>query len=238
MAINAINQATTQSTAINSQYGPGLERIEGALARMTGHYERAIGAREMLQAQKSEALTDLQKTRDDIDIWEKIRIIFAKASDQARQQLKIFIEETVTRALQVAGFPGQPRFKVLLTERAGSPAAEWRVLELREDGSEMETSVEDSHGGGLTDVVSLALRLALLQRSRPKPAPLIILDEPAKHVSAEYAPNVAFFLKEFCAATGVQAIMVTHNETLADMADTAVHVSKPARGHSEVNQSG
>ena len=235
MAINAIN-IINQATVIHSQYGSVLERIEGALARMTNHYERAKGARDALQAQKTEALTGLQQAQDDIDIWEKVRIIFAMASDQARQQLKIFIEETVTRALQVAGFPGQPRFKVLLGERAGSPAAEWRIIEAREDGSEMETSVEDSHGGGLVDVVSLALRLALLQRSRPKPAPLIILDEPAKHVSAEYAPNVAFFLKEFCAATGVQAIMVTHNETLADMADTAVHVSKPAGGPSEVKQ--
>lgn len=233
---NTIKPLTAQATARHSQYGAGIERIEGALARMTSHYERAKGARETLQAQKNEALVSLQKARDDIDTWEKVQKIFALASDQARQQLKVFIEETVTKALQVAGFPGQPRFKVLLTERAGSPAAEWRIIEAREDGSEMETSVEDSHGGGLVDVVSLALRLALLQRSWPKPAPLIILDEPAKHVSAEYAPNVAYFLKEFCAATGVQAIMVTHNETLADMADVAIHVSKPAGGVSEVRQ--
>lgn len=215
-----------------------LNRIETALTKMNAHYERGIGARELLINQKNDTLATLHQCRDTLQIWEQVQLLFAKTSEYAREQLKARIEETVTAALQVAGFPGNPRFKVLLTERAGQPAAEWRVLETQADGTEMETSVEDSHGGGLVDVISLALRLALLQLSRPKPAPLVILDEPGKHVSAEFAPNVAFFLKQFGQQTGHQVIMITHNETLADMADATVRVDKGASGTSEVKQNG
>lgn len=211
-----------------------LNQIETALSKMTAHYDRGIGARDLLIKQKNENAIAHDEAKQSIETWEKVQALFAKTSEYAREQLKKHIEDTVTTAMQVAGFPGNPRFKVLLTERGGQPAAEWRIIEGREDGTEMETSVEDSHGGGLVDVVSLALRLALLQLSRPKPAPLVILDEPGKHVSAEYAPNVAFFLKQFGQQAGCQVIMVTHNDTLADMADVTVRVEKPG-AYSEVS---
>ena len=208
---------------------------EAALARMENTYAAGVGARDLLKRQLAAKETELEQDKADIATWEQVQALFAKTSEYAREQLKVRIEETVTAAMQVAGFPGNLRFKVLLTERGGQPAAEWRIIGAREDGTEMETSVEDSHGGGLVDVVSLALRLALLQLSRPKPAPLVILDEPGKHVSAEYAPNVAFFLKQFGEQTGHQVIMVTHNDTLAEMADVATQVDKPGE-FSEVKQ--
>jgi len=212
-----------------------LDRIDAALNKMTAKYEQDKGARNLLIKQKFDTSVSLHETEKLIEIWEQVQTVFAKTSEFAREQLKVKIEDTVTAALQVAGFPGSPRFKVLLTERSNQPAAEWRIIEAREDGSEMETGIEDAHGGGLTDVVSLALRLALLQLFRPKPAPLVILDEPAKHVSAEFAPNVAFFLKQFAREKNVQVLMVTHNETLAEVADTTIMVSKPG-AYSEVKQ--
>ncbi len=212
-----------------------LDKIDAALNKMTAKYEQDKGARDLLIKQKIETSTTLHQTKKLIETWEQVQVVFSKTSEYAREQLKVRIEETVTAALQVAGFHGHPRFKVILTERANQPAAEWRIIEAREDGSEMETSIEDSHGGGLTDVVSLALRLALLRLSRPQPAPLVILDEPAKHVSAEFAPNVAFFLKQFAREKNVQVLMVTHNETLAEIADTTIRVDKPG-AYSEVKQ--
>lgn len=214
-----------------------INKIESALSIVTAQYERGLGARELLIKQKNETVFAHDTAKQQIETWEQVQALFAKTSEYAREQLKTRIEEVVTRALQVIGFPGNPRFKIILTERGGQPAAEWRIIEGREDGTEMETSVEDSHGGGLVDVVSLALRLALLQLSRPKPAPLVILDEPGKHVSAEYAPNLAIFLKQFGQQAGHQIIMVTHNDTLADMADVTVRVEKPGE-YSEVKQVG
>jgi len=212
-----------------------LDKIDAALNQMTAKYEQDKGARDLLILQQFEKSTTLHEAKKLIETWEQVQTVFSKTSEFAREQLKVRIEDTVTAALQVAGFPGSPRFKVLLTERSNQPAAEWRIIEAREDGSEMETSIEDSHGGGLTDVVSLALRLALLRLSRPQPAPLVILDEPAKHVSAEFAPNVAFFLKQFAREKNVQVLMVTHNETLAEIADTTIRVDKPG-AYSEVKQ--
>jgi DNA repair exonuclease SbcCD ATPase subunit len=48
-----------------------------------------------------------------------------------------------------------------------------------------------------------------------------ILDEPGKHVSDEYAPQLAQFLKGYSQSLGRQVIMVSHNQHLADSADIA-----------------
>ncbi|NLB89398.1 MAG: ATP-binding protein, partial [Syntrophomonadaceae bacterium] len=81
-----------------------------------------------------------------------------------------------------------------------------------------------SRGGGIVDIISLALRIALLETSRPALDGPLILDEPAKHVSQDYSHNVAEFLKLVVNTFERQVIMVTHNSYLADSGDKAFEV--------------
>ena len=63
----------------------------------------------------------------------------------------------------------------------------------------------------------------------------MILDEPAKHVSEEFSPQVAQFLKSFSQSLGRQVIMVSHNQHLADSADVA-YLVEMSRGRSSVRR--
>jgi DNA repair exonuclease SbcCD ATPase subunit len=99
----------------------------------------------------------------------------------------------------------------------------------------VQTEPEDGNGGGVTDVVSLALRAALLELSNPKPAGLFAADEPGKMISKEYLPNVAEFLKRYLQKTGRQGLIITHHDILADCADVGYRVSQE-NGISEVMQ--
>ena len=63
----------------------------------------------------------------------------------------------------------------------------------------------------------------------------LFLDEVGKHVSKEYAPSVAYFLKEYSATFGRQIILITHNADLAEIGEVSLAVKRSQSGESEVS---
>lgn len=210
-----------------------LSKYELALSAWQSQYQQGLGQLRLLQAQRTEKDTALNQVRKNIETWRKVQVLLTKVSDYARRQLIQRIEETVTAALQTVLADDSLRFEVEIREVGGKPSAEWRVVS-RYAETEVSNNPEDARGGGIVDIVSLALRLALLELSRPRPEGPVILDEPAKMVSAEYAENLAYFLRSYAQKTGRQFIVVTHNETLARSGDKAYRVTKNEAGVSEV----
>jgi len=224
-----------------------LENLESNLAALRTRHSQAQGQRDLLISQRREKEEELAAARQDIELWRDVQILLSKASEFARQQLKTRIEQTVTAALAAIFNDSTMKFEIEMGNIGGKPAADWRVVSCYEmpakAGDEdvkisaytVVASPEDAKGGGVTDVVSLALRLALLELSRPKPGGPVLLDEPAKMVSQEYLSNLAAFLKQYAAKTGRQIIMVTHHDVLADVADTGYKVTQ-RNGVSEVSR--
>jgi DNA repair ATPase RecN len=163
-----------------------------------------------------------------LDNNQKVIILLQKASEYSREQMKKTIENIVTNALQVV-FNNDMKFLVELGTRAGSPTAEFFVI----TSEGLKVSPLDAKGGGLVDVISAALRLAILELYQPKIDGPIIMDEVGKHISAEYAENFAYFLKEYGAQVKRQIILVTHNSALAVAGDKNFKV-KINNGVSEV----
>jgi DNA repair exonuclease SbcCD ATPase subunit len=217
-----------------------LPRIEVGLADLRSRYNQAAGQLDLLQKQKTEKTEQLASAKRDIALYQQVQALFAKASEFARQQLKLRIEETVTAALQAILATDSIEFQIDMRTLSGNPAADWAVVSRYGDlaaGNQVTISAnpEDGRGGGVADIVSLALRLALLELARPKPEGPVLLDEPGKHVSREYLPNMAEFLKQYARKTGRQIIMITHAEPLADVADVSYRVSQKD-GISEVTR--
>lgn len=217
-----------------------IQVLESSLAALRTRYSQGQGQRDLLINQRREKEQQLTAAQQDIELWRQVQLLLSKASEFAREQLKTRIEQTVTAAL-AAIFDSSMKFEIEMGNIGGRPSADWRVVSSYGDiGSENQVSVvaspEDAKGGGVTDVVSLALRLALLELSRPKPGGPVLFDEPGKMISKEYLPSVADFLKQYAAKTGRQIIMVTHHEVLADVADVG-YVVKQENGVSEVAKS-
>jgi len=206
--------------------------IEFRLSELKSKLEQGRGRLALLYDQKSEREDALKTLRADVRTWGLVQVLLAKTSEYARTQLKARIEETVTAALRGV-ISDDLSFRITLGDRANQPTAEWEVVSCYGD-MEIANSPEDARGGGIVDVVSIALRLALLELARPKPGGPLILDEPGKMISAEYAPNLAGFLQEYARRTGRQVLMVTHNDALAEVADQSYRVSMGADGTSEV----
>lgn len=164
-------------------------------------------------------------------LLEKVQTLLQKTSEYARQQARGRIEEIVTSALTVVFGEGY-RFRIDLVTRANRVEADYYLL-----NGALETQLKPpdyDRGGGIVDVITLALRLAVLELSG-NTGPLL-LDETGKFVSAEYAPNVAYFLKEYSQRFARQIVLVTHNEKLMGVGDKTFRVTQK-NGESVVSES-
>ncbi len=212
-----------------------LLTIEAELNQLKATYQQESGKLELLQEQLNKKELKLIQAQQDIEVWQKVKMMLSKAADFAREQLKLRIEETVTAALQGILLRDDIRFAVeTWTNADGKPNARWKIISVC-DGHVVESEPEDGNGGGVTDVVSLALRAALLELSRPKPGGPLGLDEPGKMISKEYLPNIAEFFKRYLARAERQGLIITHHDILAECADVGYRVSQ-ANGVSEVDQ--
>src|SRR5690606_32113602 len=148
------------------------------------------------------------------------RLLLGKVSELARARIKTHIEATVTAALQAVLGRADMRFEVRIRDHGGQTAADWLVVS-DHGGEEVAAEPEDGRGGGVLDIVSIALRMAVIELSRPRLGGPLLIDEGGKHVSRQYLTALAEFLKQYAERTGRQVIYVTHSPELAAAAHKA-----------------
>jgi len=134
-------------------------------------------------------------------------------------RVKTAIEEIVTLALSTV-YPELSFELEYEIKRNQSEATPWIV----ENGD--RHSPRDEVGGGVLDIVSLGLRLALWALMEPKPANIFILDEPAKFLSRDKQPLFSEMLSQLSKTLGVQILIVSHNNAIIDSADKVYKISQ------------
>lgn len=82
-----------------------------------------------------------------------------------------------------------------------------------EHGTKLEP--KDSHGEGVSDVITLALRTVFL-KLYPTLSPVVFLDEPTVHLNPSKFPEVLAFFKELATCTPLQVVVITHEDVEAD----------------------
>lgn len=199
-----------------------LQELDDYLIKSKEYLARELGKRDKIKEQLKVQKDALQNIEYELDLLSKVNILFQKTSEFAREQAKSQIESLVTKCLQFI-FESDIEFLIEIEEQRGKSNAEFYVINKIEDIL-VKTKPELSRGGGVVDIVSLALRIAFLQIHKPKIQGPLILDEPAKHVSDEFIFNVADFLKQTSELFNRQIIMVTHNHHLAAIGSNAYRV--------------
>lgn len=199
-----------------------INELENQLNIAKDFLSKEKGKKEKLLEQLEENKIKVEKISLDIDLLEKVTILFQKTSEFAREQAKNQIETIVTKCLQYV-FESNIQFKIEIEELRNKANAEFYVINEIGD-TIIKTKPELSRGGGVVDIVSLALRIAFLQIHKPRIEGPLILDEPAKHVSEDYIYSVGEFLKHTSEMFNRQIIMVTHNQHLSSLSESAYRV--------------
>jgi DNA repair exonuclease SbcCD ATPase subunit len=199
-----------------------LEMLRSRLGRAQVALGERKGQQNRLLQDRAACQTQLDEFREHEQVFEQVIVLLQQTSEHARKQAREQIEMLVTNTLRSV-FGPEYSFRIELTEKAGRPEAEFYVVSAF-GSDKLETRPQDSRGGGVVDVVSLGLRIAMLETYRPRLEGALILDEPAKHVSEDFVQPTANFLKMVSDFFGRQVIMVTHNAHLAETAEVAYSV--------------
>lgn len=195
-----------------------IDQLNNYLERADKFIAKEMGKKEIIEEQINNKSKQLENIVKEVDLLSKVSALLHKTSEYAREQAKVQVETLVTKCLQYV-FETDIEFVIEIDEQRGKSSAEFYVVNTMEDII-LKTRPELSRGGGVVDIVSLALRIAFLQTHKPKIQGPLILDEPAKHVSDEYIYNVSEFLKQTSELFDRQMIMVTHNNHLASISNS------------------
>ena len=89
----------------------------------------------------------------------------------------------------------------------------------------LETPILEARGGGVAAVAGFLLRACVLLLT-PDSRNLLVLDEVFAHLSEEYVPRCAEFLKELCERTDLQILLVTHQPEFTQAAHKVTRIER------------
>lgn len=150
----------------------------------------------------------MEKLTVDVDLKASAISLLKALSEDVWTQSQTVIESVVTEGLKFV-FEEDIKFKADYSTYRNNASVQFLI---EKDGKERD--IMDSLGGGTVDVASFLLRIAVLLLS-PNVSRIVLLDEPAKMLSARYVPKLAEFLRLLGTEFGVQFLIITHNPRLA-----------------------
>lgn len=174
------------------------------------------------QIQKSKSL--YESVTKELALMEEVRVFLQELAEVARKEIASGLEQVVTLCLH-AVFGEHLSFEIEIETSRNNTVIEFYVVDTSGD-QVVRFSPEESMGGGVVDTVATGLRYGLLKILNPEPIGPIILDEPAKMISADLMPSYAALIQELTHMFEKQNILVTHHVSLMDVVDNAVFFEK------------
>lgn len=192
--------------------------IDTRLSQARRLVDRQRTEAQLLAQQGKHLLEEIRQLNQVVELHEKAALVLSAIGEQRQDAAQRSIETLVTEGLQTI-FGDDLSFHLVPGVRAKTPVVDLVVRSRLADGTTVDTDVLAARGGGLAAVVGFLLRLVILLLSKNKQDTVLFLDETFAHVSAEYLPRLIEFLKDLVAKTGVQIILVTHEESFQEAAD-------------------
>lgn len=167
---------------------------------------------------RKELEAEIESLGDDINVYDRVTALLNSLGEERQMKAQATIESLVTRGLQTI-FDDTLSFHIIQTVRAKQANVEFVVRSTLAE-TVVDTPILEARGGGLVATIGFLLRVVvMLLRDGQRSENVLILDETFAHVSNEYVPGVAQFLREIVDKTGIQVLMVTHQDEFTEYAD-------------------
>lgn len=164
----------------------------------------AKGKVSLLKNQKEEAEKELKDNNKKLLSLEKAQIFIQQVAKATQEQLKFHVEDVVNLAIETL-FPDEYTFSIEFNIKYGKTTAD---LIFEKNGFPVD--ILKSAGGGLVDIASLALRIAMWTLS--KVDNVLILDEPVSRIQPASLQAVAWdVIKRLSNRLHLQFIVVSNS---------------------------
>lgn len=196
-----------------------LEQAESALLAAEQSLERERGIVQSLASRGQRAVEQAQEAKDRAGYADKAATLLNQFSDEKQDEVVAIIEAITSEGLsEVFG----ESIELTITKEIKARRTEM-VVKVRT--GDLETSIMDARGGGLAAVAGFLLRACVILLT-PGARRALFLDEVFAHLSEDYVPRMAEFLRELCERTGLQILLVTHQPEFAEAAPKVYRIEK------------
>jgi len=214
--------STTSTTISHSR----LDALARGTDDLKMRHAKRVAARDMLLEQigEIESRADLARSRAQMldYVHELLKVIAEKREARVRERL----EALVTQALRLVFDDDSYSFFIEQDVKRDQAVATLVLEKADEDGSLFRTPIRGYHGGGVIDIVAFVLNAIVLTFVKPQRRQTMWLDEPFSQVSKSHRPRVADMMKWLHEETGLQFVIVTHEEEYLSVADTVTKITQ------------
>lgn len=201
-----------------------LEAAHAGLAAARRAVDRETGEARALALRGKEVQAQLAQDRQVREVLAQAVAVLTSIGEQRQEDAQRRIESLVTYGLRTV-FEDDLSFHLVQTVSRNAANVDFIVRTTLADGEQIDTPVMDARGGGLVAVVGFMLRLVIMLLAPSRQTPILFLDEPFAHLSAEYEPRMASFLRELADKTDIQIIHITHSDAYTEDADVVYRFS-------------
>ena len=195
-SISSLKTTVDQTLALKAD-------LEKRISRLIVEIE-GLEADSVLIAQTGELFRQLI----DLEIMEGVRAVESLLSEGLST---VFDDQTLSVTSEVSVSRGKVSVE-LITEHT------------KDDGTVIKGSSSDSFGGAVSTVQSILMRMIVLLRREMRP--LLLLDESLPAFDENYVHNMGKFLSLMCKRLDMDVLLVTHNPSLVEAADSAYRIQK------------
>lgn len=199
--------------------------------------ERGVDELRMCHAKRTAARDMLAEQIDDIESRAESGQLRAKLLDYVHEVLKVIaekreakvrerLEALVTQSLRLVFDDDSYSFFIEQDVKRDQAVARLMLEKADEDGNLFKTPLRGFHGGGIVDIVAFVLNAIVLTFVRPQRRQTMWMDEPFSQVSKSYRPRIADMMRWLHEETGLQFVIVTHEEEYLSVADTVTKITQ------------
>jgi len=191
----------------NNTANISITKLIAKVNHLKGQQNKVIN----LIKQSRKRLQNLSIQQNDIDEALQIARVVGL---ETQKSLQYHISHVVTNALKAVFGEDSYELQIEFVERRNKTECDLYFVRDGKKFSPMEAS-----GGGVVDLASFALRVAVWSMKRPKLRNVIILDEPLRFLSKDLQEKASLIISELSNQLDIQFIIVTHEEELTEAAD-------------------
>ena len=198
-----------------------LLEIEKKFETLAGVVGKAQGEYEYMCSEKNKTELSICSLECDKERYKKAIELLTMVQHESRDKVKEGFESIITHALNFV-FDEDYQFELEFGKRGNLQELNFNI---KKPGFTEAYDILDTNGGGLVDLISLALRIVLMELNTPKIEGFIILDESLKHLSENFLPNANEFLKEIQSKLNRQFIFVSHQKVFTESNYNVINIA-------------
>lgn len=189
----------------------------------------------LLVEKKNGLLDDLKILKERETVLAETCRLLQEATTFSRKRLKECIETTVTSALRDIIGDNTIGFEIKYEVSHNKTVADFYMTKVIDDET-VYLDIMNECGGGIADIVSIAIRIVLLTYHSSTLSKILLLDEACTSISnfsQELLSNLAKWLKSVSDRFDIQIILITQKEEFIQHSDK-VFVVRNDNGYSTI----